>query len=261
MEYIRKIIYLQEYKSGTMCSSKAGYAKLEYRNRKWRLLLHSENAGIDGDSPIYIIAKQKDEFRFIYAGTLETAKGAFCLLNNETARFIRESEQLCGVQIGNEKHYLTGKCPEVLHTLPLMNIREPEQLTERLPQTANVAHAAEITEECSTESEEKTSMNFPPMYPFEDDEFECCNQIEPRDIGSLPPASWHLVNNSFLLQGYYNYRHLLYAKKQGKYYIGVPGQFHRREQYLASRFGFERFKGTQKKRITLGDFGYWIREC
>ncbi|MCH5266160.1 MAG: hypothetical protein J1F02_09690 [Lachnospiraceae bacterium] len=98
------------------------------------------------------------------------------------------------------------------------------------------------------------------MYPFEDDEMEWCLQIEPSDFSSFPMEFWHYAKNSFLLQGFYNYRHLLYAHSKNKNYVGVPGQFHRREQYLASRFGFPRFKATQKKRITSGDFGYWLKE-
>lgn len=98
------------------------------------------------------------------------------------------------------------------------------------------------------------------MYPFEDDEMAWCRQIEPSDFSSFPMEFWHYSRNSFLLQGFYNYRHLLYAHGKEKNYIGVPGQFHRREQYLANRFGFPRFKGTKKKRVTVGDFGYWLKE-
>lgn len=98
------------------------------------------------------------------------------------------------------------------------------------------------------------------MYPFEDDEMEWCVQMEPSDFSSFPMEFWHYSKNSFLLQGFYNYRHLLYAHSKEKNYVGVPGQFHRREQYLAGQFGFPRFKGTQKKRVTVGDFGYWLKE-
>jgi len=98
------------------------------------------------------------------------------------------------------------------------------------------------------------------MYPFEDDEMDWCYQIQPSDFSSFPMEYWHYASNSFLLQGFYNYRHLLYAHSNGKNYVGVPGQLHRREQYLAQKFDFPRFKGTQKKKKTAGDFGYWLRE-
>ena len=98
------------------------------------------------------------------------------------------------------------------------------------------------------------------MYPFEDDEMEWCFGMEPKDLSYFPMEYWHYAKNTFLLQGFYNYRHLLYAHKEGKNYLGVPGQFHRREQFLAGQFGFPLFKATKKKRTTVGDFGYWMKE-
>ena len=98
------------------------------------------------------------------------------------------------------------------------------------------------------------------MYPFEDDEMEMCVQISPRDFSDFPKAYWHMGSNTFLLQGYYNYRHLILARIGNRIYVGIPGQFHRRDKYLADMFGFGRFKGIQKKAERLGDFGYWLNE-
>ncbi len=98
----------------------------------------------------------------------------------------------------------------------------------------------------------------PPI--FEDDELVWCRRIHPAEISGMHPAEWYLVANSFLLQGYYNYHHLIYASDGKKIYVGVPGQYYRREIYMAKRFGFPIFKGRRKKSISIGDFGYWLRE-
>lgn len=98
------------------------------------------------------------------------------------------------------------------------------------------------------------------MYPFEDDEMEECVQISPGDFSNFPKEFWHLGSNSFLLQGYYNYRHLILAVANGKIYIGIPGQYHRRDKYLADMFGFKKFKSIHKRPEKLGDFGYWMME-
>lgn len=98
------------------------------------------------------------------------------------------------------------------------------------------------------------------MYPFEDDEIEWCLQMRPEDFNQFPMEYWHYAKNSFLLQGFYNYRHLVYAHTKGKNYVGVPGQYIRKEQYLAARFGFTLFKQTRKKKLSMGDYGYWLRE-
>ena len=54
----------------------------------------------------------------------------------------------------------------------------------------------------------------PGMYPFEDDEVIDCVKFEPQDIGVFPMEKWPLANNSFLLHGYYTYRHLIFARRR-----------------------------------------------
>lgn len=100
----------------------------------------------------------------------------------------------------------------------------------------------------------------PNMYPFEDDEMEKCVQISPGDFSDFPKEYWHLGSNTFLLQGYYNYRHLILARDRDKVYVGIPGQYHRRDKYMADMFGFGRFKSILRKKERLGDFGYWMKE-
>ena len=102
---------------------------------------------------------------------------------------------------------------------------------------------------------------FPGMYPFEDDEIIDCVKLEPHDIGIFPMDKWQLANNSFLLHGYYTYRHLIFArlKRDNKmhYILGVPGIFRDRERFMAKMFGFSNFKGVRNQPLNVGEFGYW----
>lgn len=104
--------------------------------------------------------------------------------------------------------------------------------------------------------------NFERMYPFEDNEVTWCVKIEPQDIGLLPTDTWVLGNNSFLLHGYYSYRHLIFARvnddKEARYILGVPGIFHNRERFMARMFGFENFKSIKRRDRRSGEFGYWF---
>lgn len=99
------------------------------------------------------------------------------------------------------------------------------------------------------------------MFPFEGNEIAECVKIEPQDIGAFPIENWVLGNNSFLLHGYYNYKHLIFARKRcengNQYIIGVPGFFQSREKFMAKLFGFEDFKPTKEKEPEQGEFGYW----
>lgn len=100
--------------------------------------------------------------------------------------------------------------------------------------------------------------------------FECdsgCEilSIKPQDIGLLPREIWVYGNNSFLLHGYYNYRHLILARLSDsggkiRYLLGVPGHYFSNEKYMASMFGFPHFVLAKKQPDEDGRFGYWYTD-
>ena len=100
---------------------------------------------------------------------------------------------------------------------------------------------------------------FPHIHPFRDArEFL---SVGPEDFVVLRERCYQMTHNSFLLHGYYNYRHLLLMRQEVsgevKYYIGVPGNFYEREKQVARMFGFESFEGTREP-AWEGDFGYYL---
>lgn len=287
VDYIRHVIYLNEFKNGNKQFARSGFARLERRDGIWRLTVIPEENSINGQVPLYVIGKKADRYTAFCVGESAIHTPVTIRLSSDAMQFIREQQEVCGILIGTKEHYLAGNCQDgsgeitydVIESVGQKNKEEQMAEAEEVSNTENqeqpeVRKEAEHREEPEARKEAETQeepekkdalknrrkTHFQPMYPFEDDELDWCYQIEPKDFGCFPAEQWHLMSNTFLLQGYYNYRHLLFAHKKGKNYIGVPGQFHRREQYLASRFGFPQFKGTQKKRVTLGDFGYWMRE-
>lgn len=89
--------------------------------------------------------------------------------------------------------------------------------------------------------------------------------IKPQDIGLLPRDIWVYGNNSFLLHGFYNYRHLILAKLNEpedtpRYLLGVPGHYFSNEKYMASMFGFPHFVLARKQPDEDGRFGYWYTD-
>ena len=89
--------------------------------------------------------------------------------------------------------------------------------------------------------------------------------IKPQDIGILPRENWVYGNNSFLLHGYYNYRHLILARLEipggtFRYLLGVPGHYFSNEKNLASMFGFPNFVLAKKQPEEDGRFGYWYTD-
>lgn len=83
-------------------------------------------------------------------------------------------------------------------------------------------------------------------------------KLEPKDFVILQSRYQHLVNNSFLLHGFYNYRYVILGKEQD-YYLGVPGVFYEREKMVALMFGFEAFE-CPGGNVRAGEFGYYLRK-
>lgn len=84
-------------------------------------------------------------------------------------------------------------------------------------------------------------------------------KLEPKDFIILSGKYQHLVNNSFLLHGFYNYRHVILGKEGELYYLGVPGVFYEREKMVALMFGFEAFECASGE-SKAGEFGYYLRK-
>lgn len=110
---------------------------------------------------------------------------------------------------------------------------------------------------------EKLKEEYPQAHPFGDD--RCFISLEPGDLVILPASFQKLLNNSFLLHGFYNYRHLILGpdrelSEEGEenFYIGVPGTYFEREKMVAVMFGFEGFEG--KGPVEIGSFGYYMRK-
>lgn len=82
-------------------------------------------------------------------------------------------------------------------------------------------------------------------------------KLEPKDFVILQSKYQHLVNNSFLLHGFYNYRYVILGK-ESDYYLGVPGVFYEREKMVAQMFGFEAFECPGGE-VKAGEFGYYLR--
>ena len=100
---------------------------------------------------------------------------------------------------------------------------------------------------------------YPSITPFGD--ARSYLQISPGDFVILKDRSYRMVNNSFLLHGYFTYKHLILHRQDRRgemvYYVGVPGKYYDREKEVAILFGFESFEGAVEP-AREGDFGYYM---
>lgn len=80
------------------------------------------------------------------------------------------------------------------------------------------------------------------------------------ELKELSPDLEPLEHNSFLLHGYFNYKHLLIKKDGTMFRVGVPGNYYVREEMVASMFGFPNFEPAEAGHCNRqqGQFGYYF---
>ena len=141
--------------------------------------------------------------------------------------------------------------------------RKPENASmERCSQSAEVTGQS-ICGSCPFQRKEldygkKMLLTFPVMRPFGERYPGQCVRIEPQDIGCLPMRMWSLSGNPFLMQGYFQYRHLIFMEWEKGYVIGVPGIYSNMMQSKAENAGFREFIAICGQKNCRGAFGYWL---
>lgn len=254
--YMRTMIYLRNKED---LGQTIGYLRLERKGGYLLFSLVLTGLNMPEDSPIYAVydnGNGQQRYRLGNTGRDECCEGRI-LLSQLPQRELENA--IYGALIGTRENYLTGTA-DSRHELPQW--QEEEVVQE---QTVQEKARTEAEKPVLTAAQEQPMVESKPVNKavqeiFEDDEMVWCKRINPTEISDFDMEEWYLAANSFLLQGYYNYHHLIYASDGNKYYLGVPGQYQRRELYMAKRFGFPYFKGKRSKKLCMGDFGYWLRE-
>ncbi len=137
--------------------------------------------------------------------------------------------------------------------------------TEALPLPEQPSETAlnSVTKEqviLSGDKWEQLNKQYPRIHPFGDSREYL--SITPRDFVILSRKYQNLVQNSFLLHGYYNYGHVILTRLKERnedcFYLGVPGVYFDREKQAALMFGFEGFEAGCEH-ISEGGFGYYMK--
>ncbi len=100
---------------------------------------------------------------------------------------------------------------------------------------------------------------YPVIHEFEDNNHVLCVRIEIKDVRLLPEKYWSMVNNSFLLHGFFNYRYIVFGRIEQSWFVGIPGIYQNQEHVMASIFGFPDFLPKKQKNERGEQPGYWYR--
>ena len=274
-DYRRFVSYMYLYENNVK-SMNAGFLKVESRQGRCRLNLSLKNVySGTGRCQAFLFMRTEQELRGVYLGDVQIknhgSEWSFRTDTEDIAGSGYGLEQMSGmiIRTEGEKFYGTrwdqGEL-DIHRFVTEWEIQDREDVEE-------VAVAEIATEEKELEKVEDVDMRSqhfdkimnqcPGMYPFDDDGIESCVRLEPQDIGMMPLDCWAYGSNSFLLHGYYSYRHLILARMKADgnhamgYILGVPGTQHSRDAFMANMFGFREFKPIRSTEEGPGNFGYW----
>ena len=128
-------------------------------------------------------------------------------------------------------------------------------------ETPIIRKEVEIVKPIPEDKWELLCMEYPKVHPFPNGRLFL--SIKPKDFMILRQEYQKLVNNSFLLHGFYNYGHMILGKlseeQDAPIYIGVPGVYYEREKQAAQMFGFVGFESTSQP-VQQGSYGYYMIE-
>lgn len=281
--YEKKIVYLSLYQGG-MKKASAGFVKLSRERDEYLMDIHIKNGtGIrDGEYAICVAGQSRE----IDWGTITLQSGRA----DEKRRFyvrggyVRfgeeefEEDDLRGILIQlDAQQWIAGYWRETVHRpVPMerpdlcaaderitnKEIADEKKVDEKIVEEDTKREMQILPEAACEDKWEQLLRCYKKVHPFGDDRVFL--SVEPKDFIILQAPYQRLVNNSFLLHGFYNYRHMILGpdKEIGNgegtcFYLGVPGTYFEREKMVAIMFGFEGFECDGA--VEVGKFGYYMR--
>lgn len=293
----KKIAYLSVYEYGDKIAS-AGFVKIVGEREGFLLSMQVKNtgAGINGKYPLYLLLEHdriglgnltvtsgRGEYErsfYVYQGKAVVGDKSFapeevCGIMLELTpekkvegRWSRAGRKVSEARkdpleekVNQEKSMQGNTAEETKHTGNSGTGNETV-MGELTQAQGNESVPVQLEEIYSGDKWEQLLRQYKNVHPFGDDRLYVA--IEPKDFIVLSAPCQKLVNNSFLLHGFYNYRHIILGKDheignewETCFYIGVPGVYFEREKMVAVMFGFEGFECTGP--VEIGKFGYYLR--
>ena len=257
MEYNRLVAYIYSYIEGKK-GANAGFARIEVRNERVKFKITMKN--IFSQLDVSLVYEESGQYKLIGIGKAQFRgdSGEFNYEGN------CEDIEASGIGFDGIKGiFMSGEHPE-----KIFYASEWEEKGISFPielKASEVAEKEQLVEvPVNMKKWEEIIFDREKIYIFADDDFVDVVEIEPDDIEKMPNTNWHLLRNSFVKYGYQTFRHLIAGKindnGKGRYFIGIPGIYNRRERTTAGLYGFTNFKFSMRSDIRLSQFGYWYKD-
>lgn len=189
-------------------------------------------------------------------------------VQSESAMLAGKSEMVQTKQIVEEEQQIvqTKQAEVAAESVTMLENIKADGAAAKIPaETQHLQQKAHRANATQTDPFEKLFVRADYIDAFDDDYFYDCIEVSPEKLKCLNQNEIDIAGNSFLLHGYYNFRHILFGRVRDnldntKYFIGVPGMYCNRERYMASMFGFNNFKKSHRSDYANPYFGYWYQE-
>lgn len=283
--YERKVIYLFQY-HGNTAGKNVGYIKWNRSQEEGKLILNIKGLHLTKDmigECSILLGKKKIRLGKVYLKNA-VAEGKY-FIDSELCKQMAEkniSPEGVLVEFGNVRcvaefssridldAYLEPEAPNDLRKEEKPLEEEQEVLPEISDTPASTSVIEVIDEQLqqikAQESDQEEMFGrlkelFPSVHPFEKIENKEYLSITPREIEFFKKEYITLVNNSFLLHGYQNYKYLILGRDLDLdiYSIGVPGVYYEKEEMMAKMFGFNKFLPALNGEVAQGSFGYYTK--
>lgn len=145
--------------------------------------------------------------------------------------------------------------------VPVSNFEKKKETIQQ-PENQNLHDVSDV--DFKIDFAEKLFLHADYINAFDDDYYYDCIEVTPEMLKRFVPGEL-TDNNSFMMHGFYTYRHLLFGRVAAntngtRYFIGIPGMYSNKERYLATMFGFNSFKKSHRSDYPNPYFGYWYAE-
>ena len=240
----------------------------EQRKQAWRLYYFDEYGGLTEGSAAWVRTRaygKSEQTGRCYRLCGEAGLGdGIVLLPYEEEKGEEPAEQK---ELGR---YLCGRFDGAEITedrlRELLSHKETEEKGQRIRSVRRlveeITRAAEGVREETIGPAERLLSKRPSYSPCRKEEITHSVRVTPGELVPFEESSPDYRENSFLLHGYYEYRHLLFGRRRRgdryEYVVMVPGRYGKKESRLANAFGFPEFipaKIPQEPGRAL--FGYW----
>jgi len=281
----RFVTYIYAYENNNK-NQNVGFAKVDIRGDYCQVEIHLKRTGYTNvKCPVYLFVRENEVIVGVEIGEIALVNGCgdfvrqlncngvgetpYCMKDMKGILIFLDNTVMFASQWDEKAIYRENFKPyEETKEIPVEQAEDAAEEPEESGQMEKLqveSVQAQQSREQQTEELQREKLNG--MYGAKN-LFENMPEIsgihmELKDLRELPKKYWYLGSNSFLLHGFFNYRHLLLGKVENesgrKWFIGVPGIYQNQEKVLAAVFGFPEFRQEKDTGVKTGQFGYWYR--